>query len=667
MKRIILIVLDSVGCGELPDAPQYGDEGSNTLGHIIAREHPALPHMEKMGLGLIPSTGAKVPEKCVGVWGRAREISAGKDTTTGHWEIAGLKLDTPFPTYPEGFPPEVMEAFEKAIGTRTLGNKPASGTAILDELGEEHLRTGYPIVYTSADSVFQIAANESLYPPEKLYEMCRIARGILQGKHGVGRVIARPFIGEKAGHFTRTGRRRDFSLPPTGKTLLKALQEAGIPTGAIGKIEDIFDMDGIDFSDHASGNPACIDSTLKMMDTLKEGLLFVNLVDFDSTYGHRRDVKGYGEALAYFDSRLPEIMEKMGEEDLLILTADHGCDPTFLKTTDHTREYIPLLCWSKKMNRSLSIGTRQTFADIAATAGELLGIEERFSAQSFAREIKIAQGEIEMNPVMETLKAAAQKIEETCGKAEIGIVLGSGLGNYAENLEDAVRVPYGEIPGFPTSTAPGHAGCWWAGKLHGKKVYMMQGRFHGYEGYDLSQVTLYVRVMKLLGVQTLILTNAAGGVNLDFAAGDLMLVTDYINFSGKNPLTGPNLEEFGPRFPDMSRAYCKELQELAQQVAEEKGIKLQKGVYVWLNGPCYETPAEIRMARLIGGDAVGMSTVPETIVANHCGMKVLGLSCITNMAAGIQSTPLNHLEVLQTGERVKETFKSLVDGIVEKL
>ena len=268
---------------------------------------------------------------------------------------------------------------------------------------------------------------------------------------------------------------------------------------------------------------------------------------------------------------------------------------------------------------------------------------------------------------LEKIDAAAKAIEAACGKADIAVILGSGLGGYAEALEDAKFLDYKDIPGFPVSTAPGHAGRWCAGKLHGKRVYMMQGRFHCYEGYDLRDVTMPIRVMKRLGVQTLIVTNAAGGVNTGFAPGDLMLLTDFINLSGKNPLTGPNLDEFGPRFPDMSHAYDVRLMRLAQDVADQLGIALQKGVYCWMNGPCYESPAEIRMARAIGGDAVGMSTVPETIVARHCGMDVLGLSCITNMAAGILNQPLSHQEVMETGEKVKDTFRALVDGVIAAL
>ncbi len=269
--------------------------------------------------------------------------------------------------------------------------------------------------------------------------------------------------------------------------------------------------------------------------------------------------------------------------------------------------------------------------------------------------------------MLKKIHKAARVIEEACGRAEIGVILGSGLGDYAKAMKDSESLPYSDIPGFPESTVPGHAGMWHSGVLHGKAVCMMQGRFHAYEGFDLEEVTMPVRVMALLGVKTLIVTNAAGGVNLDFHAGDLMQITDFINFSGRNPLRGPNLNEFGPRFPDMSYAYDRDLAALAHQKAGELGIKLQKGVYCWFNGPSYETPAEIRMARILGADAVGMSTVPETIVARHCGMRVLGLSCITNMAAGILETPLAHDEVVATGERVKDTFRTLVDAVIRDM
>ena len=265
---------------------------------------------------------------------------------------------------------------------------------------------------------------------------------------------------------------------------------------------------------------------------------------------------------------------------------------------------------------------------------------------------------------MNKLQTAADFLRDRVGTAEIGIVLGSGLGDYVDALENGRWVAYGDIPGFPVSTVPGHAGRWWTGILHGKRVCMMQGRFHAYEGYGLDEVTMYVRVMKLLGVTTLILTNAAGCVNTAWQPGDLMLLTDCINFSGKNPLTGPNLDEFGPRFPDMSRAYDRELIALCQGEAEKLGVTVRQGVYMWFNGPCFETPAEIRMARILGADAVGMSTVPETIVARHCGMRVLGISCMTNMAAGILDQPLNHEEVMEVANRVRSGFRGLLDATV---
>ena len=386
MKRVFLIVLDSVGAGALPDAALYGDEGANTLGHTIAAARPLLPNMAGMGLGAIPDTGYPRPAHETGAAGRAMEKSAGKDTTTGHWEISGIRLQKAFPTFPDGFPPEVIAAFEAAIGRKSLGNYASSGTVILDELGEEHLRTGYPIVYTSADSVFQIAANEAIVPVSLLYQWCEAARKVLTGDYAVGRVIARPFVGEKAGAFTRTGRRKDFSVEPMGRTILDALSEKGFFTMGIGKIEDIFAERGLTESVHAAGNPACMDVWLNTVKRDFTGLVFINLVDTDMVYGHRRDVKGYAAALEAFDMRLGEAMAQARPGDLILITADHGCDPTF-RGTDHTREYIPILAWSPEMTGFTDLGTRQTYADIAATIAELFGSAERFDAQSFAAQL----------------------------------------------------------------------------------------------------------------------------------------------------------------------------------------------------------------------------------------------------------------------------------------
>ncbi len=383
MKRVFLLVLDSVGVGALPDAGRYGDAGVNTLGHILENGRVSLPNMGAMGLGQLPGIAYQTPEGAAGAYGRAAEVSAGKDTTTGHWELMGLQLAQPFPTFSGGFPPEMIQAFEKAIARRSLGNYPASGTTILDELGEEHMKTGYPIVYTSADSVFQIACHESVVPVETLYEWCETARELLQGEYAVGRVIARPFAGSGKGAFARTSRRKDFSLPPTGPTLLDAMRESDLFTMGIGKIEDIFCMKGLAASNHAAGNAACMDALLDTMGRDFTGLVFVNLVDFDMVYGHRRDVKGYAQSLEYFDRRLAEVKARMREGDLVLITADHGCDPTH-SGTDHTREYIPILAWHPGIKGLANLGTRKSFADIAATIAELFGLSQRFGAESFA-------------------------------------------------------------------------------------------------------------------------------------------------------------------------------------------------------------------------------------------------------------------------------------------
>ena len=383
MSRVFLTVLDAVGAGEAPDAAEYGDVGTNTLGHVIAACKPDLTHMAELGLGRIPGTGYAWDGEVKGAHGRAMEKSKGKDTTSGHWEIAGVQVRTPFPTFPEGFPASFMEAYEKAIGHKCIGNKPASGTVILEELGEEHMRNRTPIVYTSADSVFQIACHEEIFSPDQLYEFCRTAREMLQGELGVGRVIARPFFG-RPGSFVRSGHRRDFSLPPCGRTLLQAVKEAGMESLGVGKIEDIFAHEGLTKSDHAAGNPACMDALIRFMKTDFDGLCFTNLVDTDSQYGHRNDPEGFAGALEAFDRRLPEMKALMNPGDLMIITADHGCDPCFTQSTDHSREYVPILAWTPGMEADAELGTRQTFSDIGATCADWLGLPERFGAESFA-------------------------------------------------------------------------------------------------------------------------------------------------------------------------------------------------------------------------------------------------------------------------------------------
>ena len=382
MKRAIIIVLDAVGIGELPDADKYGDKGSNTLMHV-KEALPALnlKNMCNLGLGLID--GDNVYEKVnnpKGIYGKMAEHSAGKDTTTGHWEISGIWIDKPFPTYPNGFPKEIIEEFESKIGRKVLGNCVASGTVIIQELGDEHMKTGYPIVYTSADSVFQIACHEDIIPIEEQYRYCEIAREILQGDNGVGRVIARPFIGSN-GHYTRTERRKDFSLPPIAPTLLDYVSKAGLTVSAVGKIEDIFCNRGITQSVHTHTNAEGIEQTIKYIENAPDGLIFTNLVDTDMLYGHRNDVEGFGKSLQYFDDNLPRIINAMSDDDILFITADHGCDPT-TPSTDHSREYVFLLGYGKNI-KPHNIGIRKTYADLAKTIANYFNIENDLHGEKF--------------------------------------------------------------------------------------------------------------------------------------------------------------------------------------------------------------------------------------------------------------------------------------------
>ena len=387
IDRIIIIVLDSVGIGELPDAYKFGDEGSNTLVNTAkAVGGLNVPNLESFGLGKIgdiPGVSKEVDAKAF--YGKMIEASAAKDTTSGHWEIMGVITEKPFPTYPKGFPDDVIKAFTTAIGRPILGNKTASGTEIIKELGEEHIKTGFPIVYTSADSVFQIAACEDVIPIESLYEMCNCARDILKGKHNVGRVIARPFIVEN-GIYTRTERRRDFSLPPPEETVLDKAVKKGYEVVGVGKIGDIFAHRGLTREIHATNNR---DGVLKTIESIREdfkGIIFTNLIDFDMKYGHRNNPEGYAEALESFDKSLPEIVDALKAGDVIIITADHGCDPTTL-STDHSREYVPLLVFGKKLNKPGSLGIRNSFADIGATVSEAL-LESRLDkGESFFTEL----------------------------------------------------------------------------------------------------------------------------------------------------------------------------------------------------------------------------------------------------------------------------------------
>ena len=386
MKRIFLFVLDSFGIGAMPDAESFGDKGVNTLAACATSSRLHIPNMIAAGLGNLDGVEClPTTDTPTGAVARLKEKSMGKDTTIGHWEIAGIISPDPLPTYPAGFPEEVLEPFRKATGRGILANAPWSGTEVIEKFGDEHVKTGDLIVYTSADSVFQIAAHEEVVPLEKLYEYCRIARQQLQGKHGVGRVIARPFVGG-SGAYKRTSNRHDYSLEPPAETMLDAIKKEGKASIGVGKIYDIFAGRGTTEHVYNKSNRNGMEHAAHYAGTDFEGLCFVNLVDFDMLFGHRRDIDGYAAALSEFDAWLGGFMESLGEDDLVMITADHGCDPAYTATTDHTREYVPLLILGKKV-RPVNLGTRESFADIAATVTELLGVPYETEGKSFAKEV----------------------------------------------------------------------------------------------------------------------------------------------------------------------------------------------------------------------------------------------------------------------------------------
>ena len=388
-RRVILIILDACGIGELPDAGLYQDERSNTIGNTAkAVGGLKLPNLEKLGLGNIDTIpGVNRNASALANFGKMAELSVGKDSTSGHWEIMGLIVRKPFPVYPQGFPPEVIRKFERAIGRKVLGNKPASGTEIIGELGEEHIKSGKPIVYTSADSVFQIAAHEEIIPVEELYKTCKIARKMLVGEHGVARVIARPFVG-KPGSFKRTERRRDFSLAPPSETVLDILKKNDIPVLGIGKIEDLFAGKGLSQSIHTKNNSDGMDKLVEATRLFKTGLIFINLIDFDMLWGHRNNPPAFAAGLEEFDRRLPEVTELLEKEDILIITADHGCDPT-TPSTDHSREYVPLLVYGRSIASNINLGIRESFSDVGATIAEIFDVEGTGNGKSFLKEIQM--------------------------------------------------------------------------------------------------------------------------------------------------------------------------------------------------------------------------------------------------------------------------------------
>jgi phosphopentomutase len=388
IKRVIVIVLDGVGAGEAHDTTSYGDSGSNSLGNTArAIGGLKLPNLEALGFGYItPMQGVEAVAQPGGAFGRMQPVSAGKDSVTGHWELMGVYLERPFPTYPDGFPPDVLNEFKRLTGLDVLGNKASSGTEIIKELGEEHVRTGKPIVYTSADSVFQIAAHEEVISIERLYEICQISRQMLQGEHAVGRVIARPFVGGSAETFKRTPRRRDYPLAPIQDTVMDKLLSQGREVRATGKIDDLFGGRGISHTNHTTNNEASTQAMLAYLEDDFEGLLFTNLIEFDMIYGHRNDPRGYADALEAFDAHIPDIQARLRPADMVMIAADHGVDPT-TKSTDHSRELSPLLVFGPPVKGGVDLGTRGSYSDVAATIAEVFGLEEPMVGESFLGEV----------------------------------------------------------------------------------------------------------------------------------------------------------------------------------------------------------------------------------------------------------------------------------------
>jgi phosphopentomutase len=653
-ERVVFLVLDGLGAGSLPDAAAFGDEGSNTLAHIAELACLRIPVLQRLGLGnILALRGIPPVPRPLALPGILAERSAGKDSTAGHWEHMGLVTEHPFPVYPAGFPAEVIGPFSAAIGRGVLGNKPASGTAVIDELGEEHLATGRPIVYTSADSVFQIAAHVDIVPLEELYRWCRLARDILAGPHAVSRVIARPFSGAP-GAFRRTADRRDFSLPPSGPTYLDLLVERGIPVLAVGKISQLFAARGITREYKAPDNETAMRVLLDLLDAGEEGLLVGNLVDFDMTWGHRNDVDGFAAGLARFDGALAQLMARMRPRDRLIITADHGTDPATL-SYDHSREYAPLLLYPHPAAAPAAC-FEGWFSDTGATAYALLTGESPPLAGRPIGEVDPERG-WKPYPAVVTSHGAKQasrvgrvEAEEAAGflrirfgaAPEAAVILGSGLDAVSECLQHVDEVPFRCIPHWASPQVTGHAGVLAVGRRGSLRVAVLRGRAHGYEGLDRGEEQLAVRTLSAWGIRKLLITNASGALR-GHLPGAVLVVRSVLDLQGPDPETGP-IEI------DATAA------EMVQWLRQGAGA-----VYVAVPGPQYETAAEVAVLRLIGGDVVGMSTAAELEAATEENMEIVVLSVVTN-AAGAE--PLRgkdaHSDVVDmSGSAVPEVVRLL--------
>lgn len=639
MGRFVIMILDGVGAGALPDAEEYGDTGSNTLGNLARLVDLQIPNLAALGIGnVLPLRGVPPTPRPGALPGVLREKSAGKDTTAGHWEHMGVVTASPFPTYPTGFPPEVIESFERATGRKTLGNVAASGTEIIAELGEEHMATGAPIVYTSADSVFQIAAHVQVIPLEELYRYCQIARDQLQGPHAVGRVIARPF-GGSPGAFVRTKDRKDFSLEPPSPTYLDLLTQAGVSVIGLGKIYQIFAGRGVGEQVKVASNEENVERLLEVLERREDGLIFTNLVDFDMVWGHRNDIEGFAEGLAAVDRSIPEIIERLQPDDRLLITADHGVDPTTV-STDHSREYVPLLLYPRPAGAPdrAYVGF---MADTGATAYRHLTGGPPVLGGVPLQELRPGLGwreyptvPIRRHGVRRLVRSAPQPSDACGGRVSraveylerrfgppphTAIVLGSGLDEVTGAMLELEETPFSDIPGWPAGDVVGHTGSLAVGLLEDRRVALMRGRVHGYEGFDVGVVQLPVRSLGRWGVREIVITNASGGLAMTPAAGDVALVETILDF--QVPMADGE--------PDVLEGTDRRILDLVDDRNEDPPLHV---TYAALPGPQYETSAEVAVLRGLGADVVGMSTAQEVRAAREEAMVVTVLTVVTNEA-----------------------------------
>ncbi len=652
MGRFVFMMLDGVGVGALPDAADYGDTGSNTLGNLARVVDLELPFLQKSGLGnILPLTGVPPVAHPLAMVGRLAPHSAGKDTTVGHWEHMGLVTPVPFPTYPDGFPEEVLRPFRDLIGRGILGNYPASGTQIIDDLGAEHVANGFPIVYTSADSVFQIAAHVDVVPLAQLYEWCEIARRLLTGRHAVARVIARPFTGF-AGAFTRTKDRRDFSLAPPAPIYLDLLAEAGIPIHAFGKINEIFTGRGISSSRKVASNDDNLAQVLDALHEVEQGLIFTNLVDFDMAWGHRNDVDGFAGGLAAVDCALPGILAALAPDDALLLSADHGVDPTTL-STDHSREYVPLLLYPRPPSARPAC-YEGDFADTGATiyaaltgrlptlAGKSLLVQR--PSRGWRQYPSVQAAPVEGGRRLlgrvgpsEAAEAAAWLQDRFGAAPELAVVLGSGLQDlFATGGPSAATddVPYAAIPHWCASAVLGHPNTLLISEWEGQRLVALKGRLHGYEGFDLSEQQLHVRSLARWGVRRLVVTNACGAVDPGLEAGDIVLATEILDLQSAVPGGYPlKLEAAGAHLAEALQDSCAPASAPTTAQPSSAPPMLTTGVYAAVPGPQYETAAEIGLLRSLGVAVVGMSTAAEVRAAQDEGLQVAVLAVVTNPGA----------------------------------